>query len=406
MVLGGLGGDDDAFIATEGQAVLRPVARAGVELPLADIGAIAQQRHRPHRPDAGKRRHLRHEVGGLLQRRCGARHQADVDRLLAQRQRRLLPARGHVDALGHGKRRGKAAFADGNVKARFGRALGLRGLQRRSAGRVRAGCGRRHGEWRRPLHIQRPGAWQAPAGGGQRLAGGERELHAAPVLARVLRHQRQAFNVHAGALAVQAGAVAGRPARAAHLVGQLQIGIGLRRQRDVHHRHLAGLRIAGLGLQAFERALFLLHRAQRQVQLLLRLARVPAQGLHHRAHLGGSRCRGAGSGCVARLGFQIGLRQLQRIRIRACLRQRIFGSAQAILLSALAAFGKLAIQHLHVDVANAHGAGAGHLQAARVELLRQAGEGGAAAAGGHAQVALHRGAAGVERDAADARAVG
>ena len=62
-----------------------------------------------------------------------------------------------------------------------------------------------------------------------------------------------------------------------------------------------------------------------------------------------------------------------------------------------------ALRYLHTDVAYAHGRIRHHLQAARIQSLRQAAEGDAAAARRHARRAAHGGAAGVELEAGDAR---
>jgi hypothetical protein len=238
-------------------------------------------------------------------------------------------------------------------------------------------------------------------------AGWPVERVSAPVFARGLRHQGQALQAHRGRGAVERGAVARRPARAAHLVGQAQVGVALGGQRHRHGAHAgarAGQAVA-LGAHGLEREFRRLQAALRLVLALQVVLRAAAQGFGS----AGDERRRRGRLAVGRAGgggLQVALRQFQRLHLGAGAGHFVLGLAPAFVERAGAAAraaGDVAVLHLHAALADAHGRLGADLQAGRVQSLWQALEGVAAAARRDARHALHGGAAGVDLDAGDAR---
>ena len=185
----------------------------------------------------------------------------------------------------------------------------------------------------------------------------------------------------------------------------MQLGLRGGGERHAHHRHLGRLHAALFGLQALEREFTLLQRAPRLVQPGQRVLRGAAQRLQRRGDVRRRQALAGGRGRGPRLRFEPGLRQLQRLGFGARAGHVVLGIAQAPVEHAGAAARDLAIDDLHVHLAQAHFARAGQLQAARIELRGQAAEDRARGALGQAQHALDHGTAGVERDGADQRGI-
>jgi len=334
--------------------------------------------------------------------------------VVAQRQGHALAAGGHGDALGHGELGGKASVGGAHVEARHGLfghgpLPGHRGGRRGRGHGHRGGCHAHGLRWRG--HIQRPGARQSALGGAAGLAGGQHELHVAPVFAAVLCHQGLAFEQHGGLGRVQRGAVGRLPAGAAHLVGQAQLAFALGRQVDAdrhHARALAGHTVAlgHQGLQGQLQRLLLAPQLVRAGQCVL--ARF-AQHLGHGGDLRrrGVLCTAAGGivapGAAAGHALEVAVHQVQRTGFGLHAGNLVLQLTDAAVQRAGTGGGHVAVLGEHVEFAHAHAGIGMDLQALRIEGSGQATEGEAARTHGDLGHALHGGGARIDGDAGDAR---
>ena len=413
QILHGLGAHGHQLVAPKGQAAgaIGAGGRGKVDAARAHKGAVAVQVGIAHRPHARGRGQFGHEVGGFFHGRRGARDEGGGRGVAAQGQRHALAVGGHGDALWHGKFGGKGLVGAGHFKAGQGVLSQVAACQGRCGGRGCHGHGSHRGGLGGGLRdVQRPRAGQAALGGAAGLAGREGELHVAPVLATVLRHQGLAFQQHAGFGGVERGAVGGLPAGAAHLVRQAQLGfaVGGQRHGDGDHlRALAGGAFA-LGRQRLQRQLQCLLLALQLVRAGLRFVRRLAQ----RVGGGGDLCGRGGLQAAARrfsasspgrYVLQVAIDQLQRGGFGLHGGDLVFQLADAAIQRAGAGGHHVAVFGAHIEFAHAHGGVGVDLQALRIERRRQAAQRDAARTGGHLGHAFDRGAAGVHGDAGNPR---
>ena len=142
------------------------------------------------------------------------------------------------------------------------------------------------------------------------------------------------------------GAVAGRPAGAAHLVAQVQLGVALAGQGDADARHfrLRPGQAFALGAEGFERQLGQLQAALCLVLALQVVVRAAAQGFGGVGNLAaGSGALGAavcGQACGV---FQVAVCQLQRLQFGAGAGHVVLGSAPARFIGTGAGRGQGAL---------------------------------------------------------------
>ncbi len=411
LLLHWLGAHRDLVVAAKGEFGGGRVGRgrSEIEPAVANKARALQQGDRARRPDTTGARQLGDQVGGLLYGGGGAREQTHLGIDGAQRQCHALTAAGHAGAARHGE--------FGGVGALFGLHLevGRRGLGPIGfLGAARSGIALGHGHhcrsrrgrrrWRR--EVQRPWSRQAALAAACWRAGGQAQLHAAPVLAAGLGYDSLALQVKFGRSNVQRGAVAALPVRATHLVGQPQGGFALACQLHLHVDHARALaRCAfAIGQQGFEAQFQRFFLALQLVGALLAFLGAAAQGVCRSLNL-----RRAGRGGPAALGgrsaghgLEVAVDQLQRAGGGGHVGEIVLQAADFGVQWACAGAGQGTLGGLHAQLTDTQAGVADHLQALRIQSGGQTDKLRFARPGRHAQRALHGGAALVERDLVDA----
>ena len=237
------------------------------------------------------------------------------------------------------------------------------------------------------------------------MAGGQAQAHIAPVLATGLHDQGLALQLHLLLGGVQLGAVAGLPARPAHLVAQAHIGRACAGQlhADFHDLRLLGTRAVALLAQGLQLRQQILLLALNLVGTQAVVAAGLAQDL-----AGAGNLRGADSGFVTRLAHA-----LQKIAHQPGgaffgldVRELILKAANLLIQRAGAFLGShLPGLHQGLDLTHAHAFIAADLQALRIHAGGQAFKAEQAGLGVDACLALYGGDAGIERDLGDGRAI-